>query len=162
MSRVLTNITHIENRLAVLLNLHCWSPVRTTDKLEWPVLLVRLDLLVLELTTDETLEAEDGVLGVDNRLTLRRETDETLAVLGECDHGGRRPVALRVLNDSGSLALHDGDTRVCCTQVNADDGAADLAVHVTRNHGARDLGERARAQRLGAEGAGGGEHGGRR
>lgn len=109
MSRVQANVTHIENRLAVLFDLHCWSPVGTAGKLEWPVLLVRLDLLVLELTTDEILEDEDGVLVVDNRLTLRRETDETLAVLGERNDGGCRPVALCVLNDTGDLALHDGD-----------------------------------------------------
>jgi hypothetical protein len=87
------------------------------------VLVVLLDLLVTELTTDQTLEGEDSVLRVDDRLTLGRETDETLAMLGEGDDGGCGSGTLSVLDDSGSLPLHDGHTRVGGSEVNADNRA---------------------------------------
>jgi hypothetical protein len=43
-------------------------------------------------------------------------------MLGKCDDGGCCPCSFRVLDDAGSLALHDGDTRVGRAQVNTDDG----------------------------------------
>jgi hypothetical protein len=42
-------------------------------------------------------------------------------MLGERDDGGRCPCSFRVLDDAGSLALHDGDARVGRAQVNTDD-----------------------------------------
>jgi hypothetical protein len=41
-------------------------------------------------------------------------------MLGERDDGGRCPCSFRVLDDTGSLALHDGDARVGRAQVNTD------------------------------------------
>jgi len=35
-----------------------------------------------------------------------------LAILGECDDGGCCPCTFRVLDDMGSLALYDGDTKI--------------------------------------------------
>ena len=81
---------------------------------------VILYLFVAELPTDQTLKGEDGILRVHNCLSLSREANETLAVLGERDDGGRCPGTFRVLDDAGSLALHDGDTRVGRSQVNTD------------------------------------------
>jgi hypothetical protein len=43
-------------------------------------------------------------------------------VLGKRDDGRSCPCAFRVLDDAGSLALHDRDARVCRSQVNADNG----------------------------------------
>ncbi len=84
-------------------------------------------LLVVELPTDQTLEGEDGILRVHNCLSLSRQANKTLAVLGERDDGGSCPCTFRVLDDAGSLALHDGDARVGRAQVNR--------VHVPRDEG---------------------------
>ena len=110
------------------------GPLRRSEtRLTWqrlpvdsPVGSIGLDLLVIRLTTNETLESEDGVGRVDDGLALGGETDETLAVLGESDDGRRCPCTLGVLDDSGSFALHDSDAGVCCTQVNTDNGAVDF------------------------------------
>lgn len=100
---------------------------------------VRLHFLVIELPADETLEPKDGVGGVDNTLSLGRKTDETLAVLGEGHDGRSRASTLRVFYHTRNLALHDGNARVCRAQVNANDWARDLAVHVACNEATRDL-----------------------
>ena len=81
---------------------------------------VVLHLLVAELPTNQTLEGKDGILRVHNSLSLSRQADKTLAMLGERDDGGRCPCTLRVLDNTGSLALHDGDARVCRAQVDTD------------------------------------------
>ena len=84
---------------------------------------ITLYLWVRKLSSYETLEGEDSVLRVDDGLTLCRESDEALAVLCERDNGRSCSCTLGVFNDLCGLALHDGDTRVCCAEVNADDGA---------------------------------------
>jgi len=81
------------------------------------VLHVLFHLFVAELPTNQTLKGEDSVLRVHNRLSLSRQADETLAVLGERDNRGRCPCTFRVLDDAGSLALHDGDARISRTEV---------------------------------------------
>ncbi len=85
-----------------------------------PVLRVVPHLLVVELPTDQTLEGEDGILRIHNCLSLSRQANKTLAVLGERDDGGSCPCTFRVLDDAGSLTLHDGDARVGRAQVNTD------------------------------------------
>jgi hypothetical protein len=70
------------------------------------VFMVVLQLLVAELSTSQTPKSEDGVLS-HNCLSLRRQANTTLAVLGERDDGRHCPSAFRVLDDAGSLALHD-------------------------------------------------------
>jgi hypothetical protein len=82
-----------------------------------------LHLLVRELTTNETLEGENGVCRVDDGLAFSGQTDKTFAMLGEGDDGGCCPLTLSVLDDTRSLALHDGDARVGRTQVDTNDGA---------------------------------------
>ena len=84
---------------------------------------VRLDLGVAELTTNKTLEREDGVRRVDDGLTLRGQTHETLSVLRERDDRGRCPRTLGVLNHLRRLALHDGDAGICRAKINANNGA---------------------------------------
>ena len=83
---------------------------------------VILHLLVVELPTNQAFEGEDGVLRVHDRLSLGREPNETLAMLGERDDGGCCPCAFRVLDDTGSLALHDGDAGVGRSQVDTNNG----------------------------------------
>ncbi len=95
---------------------------------------VILHLFVVELPTDQTLEGEDGVLRVHDSLSLRREANKTLAVLGERDDGGCCPCTFRVLDDAGSLALHDGDARVGRSQVNTDNRTY-IVVNILRKGG---------------------------
>lgn len=80
------------------------------------------------------LGGEKGVLGVDNSLSLGGLSDESLTVLGEGDDGGGGSSSLGVLENSGGLAIHDGDTRVGRSEIDTDDGSADLAVR----HGSRE------------------------
>jgi hypothetical protein len=61
--------------------------VGVLDDLVGNMLDITLDLRVGELTSDKTLGGEEGVLGVDNGLTLGSDTDETLTVLGESNDG---------------------------------------------------------------------------
>ena len=61
---------------------------------------VILYLFVAELPTDQTLKGKDGVLRVHNCLSLSREANETLAVLGERDDGRCCPCTFRVLDDA--------------------------------------------------------------
>jgi len=56
------------------------------NNLVWNLLDITLDLGVLELATNKTLGSEEGVLWVDNGLTLCGDTDKALALLGETDN----------------------------------------------------------------------------
>ena len=130
-------MTHILLLFTVKLHLDGWPPIGFGDNLEWPngdismegrensqvnlpVSHVILHFFIVELPTNQTLESEDGVLRVHNGLSFSRQTNKTLAVLGERDDRRRCPCTFRVLDDAGSLALHDGDARVGRTQVNTD------------------------------------------
>ena len=84
---------------------------------------VVLHLFVAELSTNQTLEGKDCVLRVHNCLSFSGQANKTLAMLGERDNRGCCPCSFGVLNDAGSLALHDGDARVGRSQVNADNRA---------------------------------------
>jgi len=86
------------------------------------VLHVTLYLGVGELSPYQTFEREDGVLRVHYSLTLRWKTNEALAVLCEGDNRRSCPCTFCVFNDFCGLALHDGNTGVCCAEVNTDDG----------------------------------------
>ena len=64
-------------------------------------------------------------------------------MLCERDNGRSCSCTLCILNDLRSLALHDGDTRVCCAEINADDGACKNAskmcgIDMKRQEGAPD------------------------
>lgn len=136
--------THEGLLLTAVLHLHRWPTVRLGNNLErplgnesavqhatsavvgarnLPVLRVVLHLSIAELASNETLEGEDSVGRVDDSLTLRRETDEALAVLGERDDRRCCPGTLGVLDHPRSLALHDGNARICRTKINTDNGA---------------------------------------
>lgn len=88
---------------------------------------ILLHLLVVELPSDQSLESEDGVLGVHNCLTLGWQTNQSLAVLGESNDGGGRPGTLGVLDDTRGLTLHYGDAGVGSSQVNTNDWAGDFS-----------------------------------
>ena len=120
---------------------------------------VLLNLSIVELTTNETLEREDGVGRVDDRLPLSWQSDETLPMFRERDDRRCCPRTLRVLNHLRRLALHNGDAGICCSKVDTDDWAytcksqcdentpkscaskqltVDLGVHIPGNHRPRE------------------------
>ena len=84
---------------------------------------IGLDFWVLELTTNQSLESEDCVVRVHDSLTLSRQTNQSLAMFRERNDRRCCPCTLGVLNHSRRLALHDGDARICRSQVNTDDGS---------------------------------------
>ena len=84
---------------------------------------VLLDGVLVEAAADQALDRVQRVLGVGDRLALGRLADDDLAVLLEGDDGGRRAIALGVLDDPGLAPFHDRDTRVRRAEVDTDDGA---------------------------------------
>ena len=93
---------------------------RLDDLVRQPLDLVLRGRLV-ELASDEALGGEDCVFGVGDRLAPRDLADQDLALVIECDHGRREPVAFLVGDDLGLLALHDGHHAVGGAQVDTDD-----------------------------------------
>ena len=69
---------------------------------------------------DEALDREEGAFGIGHALALGRLADEALAVVGEGDNGRRRARALRILDDLGLRAFHDGHAGIGGAQVDAD------------------------------------------
>lgn len=61
---------------------------------------VVLDFLVLELATNQPLEAEHGIRGVDDCLPLGRKADKALPMFREGDNRRCCPGTLRVLDDA--------------------------------------------------------------
>jgi len=53
-------------------------------------------------------------------LSLGRDTNEALVVVGESDVGGRGPLTLRIFNNLSIVSLHDGDAGVGGAQINSD------------------------------------------
>jgi hypothetical protein len=62
-------------RVALALSLEPCITVGVLDNLVWDLLDIALNLNILELAADETLGGEEGVLWVDDGLTLGRDTD---------------------------------------------------------------------------------------
>lgn len=118
------------------------------DNLEREVLHVLLNVLVVELATDQTLDIEDSspwVRGVlilscvfvsvltmlapiaSDRILLTCVTNETFIIVPSdirwCD-----TVTLIIDEDFDFAALHDTDTRVGGSKIDTDDWASDLGV----------------------------------
>lgn len=74
-------------RILLALSLEPCIAVGVGDDLVWDLVQVTLDLGVLELATDETLGGEEGVLWIDDCLTLGGNTNQALTLLGETDNG---------------------------------------------------------------------------
>jgi hypothetical protein len=79
------------------------------NDLEGKVLHICLNLWVCELTTNQSLGIEDGVLRVHGDLVLGGISDETLSIC-ECDEGGGCAVALVIGNDFDSIISEDTNT----------------------------------------------------
>jgi hypothetical protein len=76
---------------------------------------------VVEAAADEALHRENRIVGVGDRLALRRLADEAFAVLGESDDGWRGSRAFAILDDLRLTAFHHGDATVGRAQVDSDD-----------------------------------------
>lgn len=79
--------TDLRGRVLLALGLEPSIAVGVLDDLVRHLLDIALNLSIGELATDETLCGEESVLRVHDCLTLRGNTNETLAVLGETDDG---------------------------------------------------------------------------
>ena len=102
-------------------DLHPGVPVVRLDDLVGHHPLVLRDHLVVIAAADQTLDGEQGVLRVGDRLALRGLAHHDLVVTGVGDDGGRGAVALGVLDDLDAVALHDGHTGVGGAKVDTDD-----------------------------------------
>ena len=78
--------TNLRRRVLLSLSLEPGITIGVLDNLVGNLLDILLDLGVAELASDETLGSEQGVFGVDNGLTLRGDTNETLALLCETNN----------------------------------------------------------------------------
>jgi len=87
------------------------------DNLEGVVLDVLLDVLVIELATNHTLDVEDSALGVGGILVLGGVTNEAL-LIGEGNVRRGNTVSLVVDKNLDLAVLHHTNTRVSGSQIN--------------------------------------------
>ncbi|ETW12424.1 putative NAD-specific glutamate dehydrogenase [Roseivivax marinus] len=117
----------LRRRIGFALGLDPRITVAAVDDLVRHVLLVLGEIGVVLTTTDQALDAEDGVGRVGDRLALGRLANQTF-VVGETDDGRGRACPFRVLDDLGLAAVHDGDAAVGGAEVDADDFAHVLSI----------------------------------
>ena len=82
---------------------------------------VLADFVAVEHSADEAFNREDGVLAVGDGLSFGHLADQSFARLGEPNHRRRRTAPFRVWNHNGLATIHDGDARVGCAEIDADD-----------------------------------------
>ena len=109
------------------------SPLPALDDLVGNEAHVLLGHRIVERTADQSLDGEEGALGIGHRLALGRLADQALAVVGERDDRGRGARAFRVLDHLGGCALHDRDAGIGCSQVYADNFSHCSDPHVSRD-----------------------------
>ena len=97
-------------------NLNTRSVVCTLNNRVWSALHIAQNLVVL--LAHKTLDREYRALRVCDSLTLCRIAHLALAAIGKGNDRRGCAVSLRVRNNNGLRALHNGNTRVCCTKVN--------------------------------------------
>ena len=90
--------------------------VATVDDLERHIFLFLCEELIVEPTTDKTLHSKDCVFWVGHGLTFCRLSNKAF-VISESDDRRRCARAFSVLNNTWLRAVHDGDTRVCRSEV---------------------------------------------
>ena len=80
---------------------------------------VLLDFRGVEFPADEAFDAEDGVFGVGDGLSFGNLPHQPLPLVG--DRYDRRcgPAALLIVDNLGLAALHNGNTRIGRTQIDA-------------------------------------------
>ncbi len=93
-------------------------------------------LALVQAASHETLDGVDRAGGVGHGLTFGLLTHQTLAILGESDHGGSGSMPLRVGDDLRLGAVHDGHARICGAQVNTQHLSSDLfLIHKCTSYG---------------------------
>ena len=105
------------------------------DDLERNNFQILLHFAIIETSADEALCAVERVLRVRDRLTTRRIADEAIAIFCERDNRRRRSIAdavfdylnrlnalinLQITTNRCRFSLHNGNTRVCCAEIDAD------------------------------------------
>ena len=69
----------------------------------------------------ETLDGEDGVLGVGDGLAFGHLAHQPFPALGECDDRGGSTRTLLIWNDFWFAAFHNGDARIGSSEIDSDD-----------------------------------------
>ena len=105
--------------LSLVFNLNDGGASRSRDDSERPVLHVRLDTRVSELTSNQTLGIEDSVGSIHSSLGLGGITNQTFG-FGEGDIGRGGTVTLVVGNDFDTVVLPDTNTRVGGSKIDTD------------------------------------------
>ena len=82
-------------------------------------LLVAMDIFVVEVSADQTLDDVNWALGVDSSLVLGSFSDESFFV-SEGNEGGSDSVTEFIGDDLDSAILENTDWWVCGSQINAD------------------------------------------
>lgn len=96
-----------------------WFVVSSCLHCEGPVLHVLLNDGVVELSADQSLGIEDGIVGIFGHLVLGCISDESLCFC-EGDIGRSGPVSLIIGDDLNSIILPNTDTGVGGAQVDSD------------------------------------------
>ena len=110
----------LARRIILAARLHPGVAIRALDDLIGDELGVLLGDRIVEAAADQALHREHGIVGIGDRLALRRLADQPLAVLGEGDDRRRRARAFRIFDNLGLPALHDGDRAVGGAEIDAD------------------------------------------
>eukprot|EP00158_Paraphelidium_tribonemae_P004935 Partr_v1_DN27064_c0_g1_i2_m28669 putative NAD-specific glutamate dehydrogenase len=98
------------------------------DHLEWQVLNLHLDILVIPFATNQTLGIKDSVGGVGSILVLCRLSNETLIVFSE-GHPRWSNTRTQVVGDNfHATRLVDSNTRIGSSQINTDNSSIILLV----------------------------------
>ena len=82
---------------------------------------VFLDHVVFKATTDQTLDGVQGVVRIGDRLALGRLTYQRFTVFGIRHDGRGSAITLGVFDNLDLVAIHNGYTGVCGSQVDTND-----------------------------------------
>ena len=94
------------------------------------VFLIVLNFFIVELTTNQTLNTINRVLWISNTLALCNLANETFILLCNSDNGWRSAIALTVRNNLWLTGNHIGKCRVGRTEVDTDNFAHLIFLHL--------------------------------
>ena len=80
---------------------------------------VAIYLWILILATHKAFDGVDGIFRIGHSLALGDFSHQALTGFVDCHDGWSRASAFRVRNNDRFSAFHNGNTRVCCSQVNS-------------------------------------------
>ncbi len=73
-----------------------------------------MNLVIVELMTDETLYGMDGVFRINDCLAFGKSADEAFTVLVHGNHGRSGSITLLVFENFWVTAFNNGHGGVCC------------------------------------------------